>query len=258
VLRVPHENVRAEPSHPGWSGVTLTASDGVELRAWLARPKGPAQNCVALLHGINDTTGMVRFAPMFLENGYTVLLPDSRGHGRSGGSMVTYGVLEKYDVVGWIQVLRQNGCEKIYGLGESLGAATLIQTSAITNDFRAIAAEGSFADLKSVGEHRVGKMFHSQAAGKLFTASASLYARAVYHLDLAQASPLESIRVSTTPILLIHGLADDQTPPENSKALALANPRAQLWLVPGAFHVGAYSARPAEFRARVLNWFAQH
>ena len=36
---------------------------------------------------------------MFLEEGYSVLLPDSRGHGTSGGELVTYGLLEKRDVL---------------------------------------------------------------------------------------------------------------------------------------------------------------
>jgi esterase/lipase len=66
------------------------------------------------------------------------LLPDSRGHGRNGGELVTFGVLEKYDVLDWVRWMRAEGCTHIYALGESLGGSVLIQTVAVDPVFRAI------------------------------------------------------------------------------------------------------------------------
>jgi len=63
----------------------------------------------------------------------------------------------------------------------------------------------------------------------------------------------------TTPILLIHGLADTNIYPAHSETLAARNPRnVRLWLVPGARHTAALGAAPQEFQARVLGWFAEH
>jgi len=78
---------------------------------------------------------------MFLAEGYAVLVPDIRGHGRSGGDLVTYGVREKYDALDWAHWMRREGCVTLYGLGESLGAAILIQATAVEPVFSAVVAE---------------------------------------------------------------------------------------------------------------------
>jgi dipeptidyl aminopeptidase/acylaminoacyl peptidase len=71
-------------------------------------------------------------------------------------------------------------------------------------------------------------------------------------------SRIESMRRTSTPTLLIHGLADSRTPYWHSQALARASAQSVLWLVSNAEHTAAYSAAPAEFRRRVLGWFAIH
>jgi fermentation-respiration switch protein FrsA (DUF1100 family) len=196
---------------------------------------------------------------MFLNEGYTVLAPDSRAHGASGGQFVTYGLLEKYDVTAWAAWMKSAGCHKLYGLGESLGASILIEAAAIQPAFAAIVAECPYADLREVAQYRVRRMTHAPAflAGMVVN-SAMLYARWADGLNLAQVSPVSVIAHVSTPVLLIHGLNDDLTPAYNSEELANANPRDPLWLVPNATHTGAAAAEPDEFQRRVLAWFAEH
>jgi dipeptidyl aminopeptidase/acylaminoacyl peptidase len=99
----------------------------------------------------------------------------------------------------------------------------------------------------------------SQAAAKSIVGGGLLYTRARYSLNLNEASPLAAIEHSRTPTLLIHGLMDQNTPPEHSSRLADAGRRsATLWLVPAAGHTGASSTAPAEFRKRVFAWFSEH
>ena len=83
-------------------------------------------------------------------------------------------------------------------------------------------------------------------------------ARLRYGFDFAQASPRAAISRTQTPILLIHGIEDQQTPASHSIAIAAANPATALWVVPGAGHTAAAASSPAEFRRRVLEWFAGH
>jgi fermentation-respiration switch protein FrsA (DUF1100 family) len=214
-----------------------------------------------ILHGIGDNRqGAAGFAPMFLSAGYSVLLPDGRAHGHSGGELVTYGLLEKYDVLAWAVWVKSQGCVKLYGLGESLGAAILLQAAPLTSDFRAIAAESAYSDLRSIARHRVHEMTRlpNWLGGPLVLETSIRYARLRYGLDLGTVSPLESIRQTQTPILLIHGLNDTRTPYWHSQILAVADPNAQLWLVPGADHTAAYATVPDEFRAKVLAWFAEN
>lgn len=260
-LHVPR---RVTPAPPNAQTVEISAPNKTTLSAWWMPAPQPTGRCVIVLHGIADSRRSgAGFAPMFLSRGYSVLAPDSRAHGASGGGLVTYGLLEKHDVIAWTQWLRGAGCHRIYGLGESLGASILIQAAAVEPAFAAIAAEAPYADLKEIAEYRMQRLMRLPAAlgapvSKLVVASGMLYARLAYGLDFSQVSPERSIAQASTPILLIHGQADRLTPPSHSERLAAANSRNCLWLVPNALHTGASAAAPEEFRRRVLGWFEEH
>lgn len=250
-------------THPrpfGATNVVVRARDGVSLRAWWLEPGKSNGSCVMVLHGIADSrAGAAGFAPMFLEQGYRVLLPDSRAHGESGGEFITYGLLEKYDAIAWAHWLHAQGCRGIYGLGESLGGSILIQAASVAPVFRAIVAECPYADLREIGEYRVRGMAPLPGLfAKAVISSGLVYARFFDGLDLRQVSPVKTIAWTATPILLIHGLRDFRTPPSQSRELAAANPHDPLWLVPNAGHCGASAAAPVEFRRRVLGWFEDH
>ena len=238
--------------------VSIVAQDNAKLSAWWIKAAQPNGNCVAVLHGITDSRiNSLRFAPMFLDAGYDVLLPDSRAHGASEGPFVTYGLLEKYDILAWTEWMKGRGCGKLYALGESLGAAVLIQSAGIRPAFSAIAAECAYADLRDAAEFRVRRMLGMPAvlarpAAGMIVSSGEYYARWVDGVDLAHVSPVREIARASTPILLIHGLNDSRTPFSDSEKLESANPRNALWLVPNARHTGASVAAPEEFRRRVL------
>jgi pimeloyl-ACP methyl ester carboxylesterase len=261
--RFPNVPILSLPGEdPAWRTVVIPARDHVSLEASFVSPKDHSTKCVLMLHGITDNRdGMRGFVPLFTSHGYRVLLPDVRGNGNSGGELITYGLLEKYDAIDWAHWLRSEGCQTIYGFGESLGAAILIQSSAVDPIFKSIVAEGSYADLRGVGEYRVQRLaplpaWLAKPLAETMMESALLYARVRFGVDLSHVSPVADIARTLTPILLIHGLGDLRTPAWNSEQLAKANPRAVLWLVPGAEHGGASRTQPEEFNRRVLEWFA--
>ncbi len=152
--------------------------------------------------------------------------------------------------------MKQQGPTAIYGMGESLGGAILLESLARGADFRALIAESSYASFREVADDRVGKKL-GPVFGPLIVREAMLYARLRYHVDLSEADPEGAVAHSKVPILLIHGLADSETLPKHSEEMARTNPAVQLWLVPNAIHTGAYFAAPKEFEARVLDWFRQ-
>ena len=108
--------------------VSVTASDGVTLQAWSLRPARENGDAVILLHGQSDNrAGMLGNADLLLRYGYSVLLPDARVHGISGGVLATYGIEEADDVKLWFRWLQKAESPRcIDGLGESMGAAQLL------------------------------------------------------------------------------------------------------------------------------------
>jgi alpha-beta hydrolase superfamily lysophospholipase len=237
------------------TAVEIAARDGAILRAWLFTPNHPNWSGAILFHGVSDTRwGVLGHAEYLLKAGYTVLTPDSRANGESGDDLMTFGVLERSDLATCAAWMRRTiGIQRLYGLGESMGGAILLQSA---DNFDAVVAEGSFASFDRIARYRL-----AQASGLPqwmtvpFVRSAFVYARARYGIDLSQASPLDCIGTTRTRVLLIHGTADTNVPPAETLALAAANPRVAVWLVPGATHTAALSAQPAEMKRRVLDWF---
>jgi dipeptidyl aminopeptidase/acylaminoacyl peptidase len=258
-LRPSRRAVTAAPA--GWETVTIRAAGGAPLAAWFLRPAVANGGCVIVLHGIADNrVSALGQAPMFLDKGYAVLLPDSRGHGESGGDLVSYGIVEKWDVLDWARWLRAAGCRDMFGLGESMGAAILIQAAAEQPVFRAVVAESSFASLRWVAEDRVvehlrGPQALRRIVARILVVGGFCYARLRYGLDLDPAAPVRSVKRLRTPVLLIEGLRDTNVTPAHARAIAAASRSVTLWLVPGAGHTAAAAADPEGFRRRVLGWF---
>jgi uncharacterized protein len=242
-----------------WSAVEIRAADGVALRAWMFRPIHENGAGVILLHGVADSRkGLLGHARMVLRAGYVALLPDSRAHGSSGGDIFTFGVCERDDLARWASWLKGEAhVRRVYALGESMGAAIALQSA---SSFRAVVAECSFSTFRSVARHRV-----AQVAGCADWLTAPvieagfLAALVLRGVNLANASPMEAVRSTQTPVLLIHGAEDRNIPPAHSIELARANPAmTRLWVVPGAGHTSASAVQPEEFERRVLAWFAEH
>ena len=247
----------------------ITASDGAILRAWYFRPTQANGDAVILLHGQADNrAGMLGVADMLLRHGYSVLLPDARAQGMSGGAIATYGVEEADDIRRWFDWLVQAQAQHcINALGESMGAAELLNSLKTERGFCAVAAESSFASFREASYDRIGEWAHTGPwLGRTFLRPlvdfGFLYARRKYSVNLGQADPARAVRSSRVPVLLIHGLLDNNIPPHNSERILAAskgrNPNIVLWEPPDAGHCGAMGAEPGEFERRVVGWFESH
>lgn len=248
------------------SNVQIVTSDGIILRAWFVRPAQTNGNSVLLLHGVTDNRlGMYGYGDWLLKNHYSVLLPDARAHGVSGGELATYGIRESNDIHQWVNWLEANDHSRcVFGLGESMGAGQLLQSLAKESRFCAVVAESPFATFREVAYARFGRPFHvGPWLGRTFfrpTVDVGfLYVRLRYGLNLETASPEWAVVGTHVPVLLIHGLNDRNIPPYHSDRIQAQNPEdIVLWKVPGAVHTGAHAVAPQEFERRVLDWFSTH
>jgi uncharacterized protein len=245
--------------------VAITARDGAIPRASSFRPRISNGNTVLLLHGLGDNRfGMIGYAELLLSRGFSVLLPDSRAHGASGGDLATFGLLESDDIHRWFDWIRQNdhpGC--VFGLGESMGAALLLQSLRAETRFCAVAAESSFSNFREIGYDRVGQFFGTgpwlgRTVFPAIIEFAFVYARLKYKLDFVQASPENAVAATKVPVFLIHGKIDSNIPARHSRLIAARNPAVLLWEVPDADHCGAIAADPQQFSQKLLSWFDGH
>jgi len=243
--------------------VSITTPDAITLRAWTIHPHHSNGNAVILLHGLGDNRiGMTGYAQLLLAHGFTVLLPDARAHGASEGELATYGLLERNDIHQWFDFLvAKANPHCIYGFGESMGAAELLQSLSVEPHFCAVVAESSFSSFREIAYDRMGQPFHlgpwfGRTLLRPVIEFAFLYVRWRHQLDMQQVSPENAVAATTVPVFLIHGQIDRNIPARHSRRIQSRNPKAVLWEVPNADHCGAISAAPKEFGQRVLAGFS--
>jgi dipeptidyl aminopeptidase/acylaminoacyl peptidase len=252
----------ARAAGASWETARVTAADGAVLEAWVFTPRVSNGAGVVVLHGVADSRrGMLSHARFLLRAGYTVLTPDARGHGTSGGKHVTFGVRESHDVRAWAGWLTANRpVERLYGLGFSMGAAVLLQALAVEPRFRAVVAESPFVTFEEIAYDRFQDATGAPRAVLWPMVNIGFaYAWVRHGVNLRRASPLEAVRGTSVPVLLVHGDRDRNIGIRHSRALHAANPRAtRLWEVAGADHVNALGTAGALYIREVDEWFRGH
>lgn len=222
-------------------------------------PLPGAAQTVIILHGITYSLfGSVKYAALFRQFGFNVLLYDHRNHGRSGGRWSTFGWYEKRDLGVWVnwarQQLPENG--KIAALGESFGAAVMLGYAAEQAGLNFLVSDCCFSDLNALLAHRLKVEYGLPAFP--FLPLASLCAWALTGFHFGQASPLRDVTKIEAPVLFAHGQDDSFTPCWMSEALYRAKkngPRA-IYLAPRADHAEALWKDPAAYQAQLRRFLA--
>jgi alpha-beta hydrolase superfamily lysophospholipase len=215
-------------------------------------------------HGVADNRmGVLEHARILLLAGYSVVMMDSRAHGASEGPMATYGWLERNDARAIVDALEAREHPKhLFALGESMGAGIALQSAAVEPRIEAVVAEASFASLREASYDYAGLRRYPWL-GKTWLAPGTW--TMIYHSEslagfpASQVSPEKAVATRRFPVLLICDAEDVALPCRHTKKIydAAIGPK-QMWVVPRAFHTAALGYEPAEFRRRVLEFFATY
>ncbi len=244
--------------------VAIATQDGITLKAWYAVPENDNGSAVMLLHGVSDNReGVAGYGRMFLKQGYRVLFPDARAHGESGGDLATYGLRESDDIHRWIDWLEQSRPKCVYGFGESMGAAQLLQSLQGEARFCAVIAESPFSRFNSVAYERAASYvrmpaWFGETVLRPVVGIAIFYTRHKYGIDFSTANPADAVAQSQTPMLLIGDEKDVNILPHHVLDLARLNPKVTVWMVPNAYHTGAWAADHQGFETRVTSFLNVH
>jgi len=239
----------------------VTASDGVLLRGWTVRTPNFNGDWVLLFHGVSDNrTGMIGQAALLLRHGYGVVMMDARAHGESGGSMATYGWLERSDTHAIVDALYSTEMpHKVFALGSSMGAAIALQSGAVEPRIEGVVAESSFSDLREVTFDYAGLHWSPWLGKTLFrpgtwTVISTAQQEGGFSVD--DVSPEKSVTLRPYPVLLICDGLDRIIPCRHSRRIfkAATGPK-ELWEVPGANHASALGTDPSQYESRVISFF---
>jgi fermentation-respiration switch protein FrsA (DUF1100 family) len=227
--------------------IELQTSDGVRLAAWYTPPQNGALILVA--HGSGDRRSE-DFYILFAEHGYGVLAWDFRGHGASGGDLVTLGYYETLDAEAALEyALVQPDVEHIGGWGGSMGAVTMIRATARHPEIEALVADSPFATLEDELDLRVPYT--------LLRPLIRFFAERETGLRLDLVRPVDDIGlISPRPVFLIQGMGDTMVPLGSAERLyaAAGEPR-QLWTEPDVPHLNMYAYYRTRYTKRVIKFF---
>ena len=150
-----------------------------------------------------------------MRNGYGMLLVDERAHGKSEGTYIGFGCLDRYDALGWIKwVIEQCGPQvQILLHGNSMGGSTVLMTGSLEelpDQVKGIISDCAFTSPKEVFTHVLHSMYHLPAFPMIQISDRINKKKAGYGLDECNAA--REVQKAKVPLLLIHGDADTFVP----------------------------------------------
>lgn len=228
---LPHEDISIE----SFDGLTLWGT------YFECAPGAPIE---ILFHGYRghanrEMSGAVRRCHSL---GHSALIVDQRACGRSGGNVITFGVNESRDCLKWVEYVVDRWPDvKIILAGVSMGAGTVVMATArdLPENVIGVLADCGYTSPKDIIKKVISVDMHLPA--NLAYPFVQLGARLFGHFNIDELAPIDAVRNTKIPILLIHGQEDDFVPCEMSVRCHEANPTStRLHTVPGAGHGLAY------------------
>jgi uncharacterized protein len=233
------------------AAVAFSSRSGSVVHGWLSRAPG-ARASVLLLPGVRaNRLSMVGHAKFLRRAGYTTLAIDFQATGESPGDAITFGWLERFDVLAAVDYLRtRTAGQPVAVIGESLGgAATLLAAPPLSID--AAVLEAVYPSIDRAVANRLRERMGPAAELAAPLLLAQLHPR--LQVSASDLRPLDHIAAVGCPVLVIGGSDDRQTTTDDTTGLfAAAHEPKQLWMIPGAGHVDFLEFTPDEYRRRVL------
>jgi pimeloyl-ACP methyl ester carboxylesterase len=221
---------------------------------------------IVLLHGVQDFKELgpyVLYREMLAHEGYRCVQVDLRGHGRSTGDHMTWGVVEARDMVQVLDELQRQNLVvgKVGVLGVSYGAATAIQWAGIDKRISAVVAMEPYCNFRDVAHDasyfvlgKLRRFFSDQDIDQAVN-----HAGRVGGFNPDDASPVKSIMNTNAQVLLIHSKTDQLIPWTHSQRLHNAAPyNSKLLLLNGPTHFNLWIKSMEVIRTTSLAWFERY
>jgi pimeloyl-ACP methyl ester carboxylesterase len=232
LVDAPNGGVPIAPPRRGELRLTVGPPDAT-LSVETVAPKLPPRATIFVLPGLRDDKEYMRaYAERLAEAGYRAVLVDSRGHGRSGGQWLTYGVQESRDLSQLIDALAITG--PIGVLGHSYGGSTALQWAGREPRLRAAIGMGAFTTLRECVRDLpiIGTI-----VPHFILERAIERASRMAHFDPDEADARRAVQKTQAAVLIVHGSLDPIVPVAHAHSLAAAGQgHSQLVILDGQDH----------------------
>lgn len=237
--------------------VEVKAKDGITLRGTEYLTDEQSNKWAIILHGYRSTPkSVISIGMHFSEKGYNVLIPSMRACSESDGEYIGMGWLDKDDLQGWINlIIEQNENAEIILHGSSMGAATVLMASGdnLPTNVKAIIEDSGYTSVWDIFASEAKARFNLPTFPILNMFKIFANIRANY--DIKEASALEQVKNSKTPILFIHGDADNFVPEYMCEELyEAANCTKDKLIIHGAGHTDSKYKEPETYYNKIFEF----
>lgn len=233
---------------------TVTCVDGYVLHAQFLPNPVPTDRYVLITHGFTDNRyGSLKYARIYLDNGFNVIIYDLRGHGMNSKTITTFTILEREDLYAMILDSRRRYPDmKVLGLhGESLGAGTTVAVLEKKPPVDFAVVDCGFTDMVPLFEVAI----RSHHLPVFMVKVASACAKVIYGYSFRQMRPIEALADNRVPLLFIHGSCDELVAPEHSRKMSKATAGySEVHMIPNAGHADAVFTDPEMYRIIVTGF----
>ena len=219
----------------------IYSTDGLKLHGTYFPCEG-SKKVVICFHGYTSE-GMNDYATLagfYMKNGYNLLMVDERAHGKSEGTYIGFGCLDRYDAKLWMEEMVKKLGEdcKILLHGDSMGGTTVLMATGLElpPQVKAAISDCAFTSAWEVFASVLKNMYHLPVFPLLQIENWMVKKKAGYRLDECNAK--SEVAKAKVPILFIHGDADTFVPCSMVHELhAACKSEKKLVIVEGAGHV---------------------
>lgn len=224
-----------------WLPVSAKSGKVEQIHGWWIGANQPNGKVLLYLHGNSVNIGAnVTRAHWFHQLGFSVLLIDYRGYGRSEGAFPSESQVYQDAATAWDYLVYQQQIppSQIFIYGHSLGGAVAIDLALKHPNAAGLVVESSFTSIRKVLAYRNNfRMFPVDMILK-------------QHFDSIRKVPNLKI-----PVLFIHGTDDIIVPAFMSQELYAAAPEPKkLILIPGAAHNNVAQVAPSVYLEAVRSF----
>jgi uncharacterized protein len=160
------------------------------------------------------------------------------------------------------EVIAEKGARRIGLAGHSMGAVIAVLTAARTGTVKAVCAlAGRLSGLKATHFFSKKQLKELEDTGRVSFNSRgrSLQLSTEFFADAKQYDLPETVKSLQTPLLVIHGDADEIIPVQDAYLAKTLNPEyTELVVIPGADHMFSAEMHRSQTVKLVVKWFKEH
>ena len=240
--------------------VEVKANDNITLRGTEYLKQEETNKWAIILHGYrSNPSSVLTIGEHFSKKGYNVLIPSMRACADSEGEYVGMGWLDKEDLKCWINlIIEENKNAEIILHGSSMGAATVLMASGdeLPANVKNIIADSGYTSVWDIFASEAKARFNLPEFPVLNMFQIVANRKAKY--DIKEASSLEQVKKSKTPILFIHGDKDDFVPEYMCEKLYDAtNCKKEKLIIHGAGHTDGKYREPEKYYNTIFDWISR-